>query len=215
MDELEDEVPPTTRFSLGYFDAGKQSSKKWLVTQEDLDVMYRSSSTDFFLWCDGCCDDSKKRQREVSPTPSKRAAKEMEVDGICTELKDLHKGKYTEPQYRLWARMIVNGVHSSKNDPPQVPMIVGYTGTRAPKKSFEETIANTVAAVAKIVSPQQTTPSQPSAGMGISPGKAVEIRGKCYAQLASLKKLFEESVIDERELEEQKGCILGTLRKLS
>ena len=177
--------------------------------------MYHTSSTDFFLWCNGYSDDSKKRQRDISPTPSKRAAKEMEVDSVCSELKDLHKEKYTKPQYHLWARMIVNGVHSSKSDPPQVPMIVGYTETRAPKKSFEETIANTVAAVAKIVSPQQTTSSQPSAGMGISPGKAVEIRGKCYTQLASLKKLFEESVIDERELEEQKGCILGTLRELS
>jgi len=51
--------------------------------------------------------------------------------------------------------------------------------------------------------------------MGISPGKAVEIRGKCYSQLASLKQLFEESVIDEKELKEQKSSILETLKKLS
>ena len=185
--------------------------------------MYHTSSMDFFLWCDGCSDDSRKRQREASPTASKCATKEAEVDNVCTELKELHKEKYSEPQYRLWARMIVNGVHSSQNDPPQVPMIVGSTGTRAPKKLFEETIASTVVAVTKIVCPtptKQSTFSQPSIGihsssMGISPGKAVEIRGKCYAQLASLEKLFEDAVIDEKELEKQKGCILGTLRKLS
>jgi len=51
--------------------------------------------------------------------------------------------------------------------------------------------------------------------MGISHGKAVEIRGKCYTQLASHKQLFEESVIDEKEMKEQKSCILETLRKLS
>jgi len=50
--------------------------------------------------------------------------------------------------------------------------------------------------------------------MGISPGMAVEIQGKCYTQLASLKQLFKESVIDEKELKQQKSYILETLRKL-
>ena len=51
--------------------------------------------------------------------------------------------------------------------------------------------------------------------MGISPGKAVEIQGKCYTQLASLKQLFEESVTNEKELKEQKSYVLETLRKSS
>jgi len=141
----------------------------------------------YFLWCDGC-DDSRKRQKDESPTPSKRACKETEVDGVCNELKELHSKKYSEPQYRLWARMIVNGIHASKDEPPQVPMIVGTSNTRTAKKSLEDTTSTTMAAFAKVVtqrsvpeSPQQ----QPSNSIGISPGKAVEIRGKCYAQLAS------------------------------
>jgi len=116
MDELEDEVPATTRFSVGYYE-GKQSTKKWIVTQEDLDAMYCTVNKDIFLWCDGC-DDSRKRQKDESPTLSKRACKETEVDGVCNELKELHSKKYSEPQYRLWARMIVNGIHASKDEPP-------------------------------------------------------------------------------------------------
>jgi len=142
----------------------------------------------------------------------------MEVDTICTDLKELHKEKYSEPQFHLWVRMISNGLHSSKSDPPQAPMIVEHSGTRSSKKSFEDTIANAVAVVTKamtptcsVLSPHNTSSeSQPvdHSSMGISPGKAVEIRGKCYTQLASLKQLFEESVINEKEMKEQKSCIL-------
>ena len=36
--------------------------------------------------------------------------------------------------------------------------------------------------------------------VGISPTEAVDIRGKCFSQLSSAKKLFEDSVITEEEL---------------
>ena len=49
------------------------------------------------------------------------------------------------------------------------------------------------------------------ANLGISPSKAVEIRGKCLNQLASLKQLFEDSVLMEEELKEQKTSILDIL----
>ena len=39
MEEFEDQVPPTTCFPVGYF-VGRQSTKKWLVTQEELTAMY-------------------------------------------------------------------------------------------------------------------------------------------------------------------------------
>lgn len=49
-------MPPTTQLSVGYF-AGWQSTKKWLVTQEDLTAMYselrQGGKTDVCLWCDG------------------------------------------------------------------------------------------------------------------------------------------------------------------
>ncbi len=39
IEEFEDEVPPTTHFSVGYFE-GRQSTKKWRVTQVDLNATY-------------------------------------------------------------------------------------------------------------------------------------------------------------------------------
>ena len=44
--------------------------------------------------------------------------------------------------------MITNGIYSSKETPPQVPMITG-TPTRAPRKTIEETVASTVTTVVK------------------------------------------------------------------
>lgn len=226
MEEFEENIPPTTRFSVGYFES-RQSGKKWLITQEDLAAMYSLMSatgkTDVCLWCDGCDghDDNnsrkRKKDRESSPAPpSKRAAKEREVDDLAEELKIF---EYSDPQYRLWARMIINGTHSSKDTPPQVPMITGITPSRPARKTMEETVASTVSAVVKAMATPQTPRDNPLqyqvSEMGLSPSKAVDIRGKCFAQLSSLKKLFEEAVITEEELKEQKGCILNTLRKFS
>jgi len=46
MEEIEDEVPPTTKFSLGYFADGKQTVKKWLVTLKEI---YNSGSKELLL----------------------------------------------------------------------------------------------------------------------------------------------------------------------
>ena len=122
MEEL-DQVPPTTRFSVGYFE-GRQSTKKWLVSQDDLTAMYsslkKSGKTDVYLWCNGRSEEtdesSRKRKRDDSfGLQSKRATKEKEVDDLVAEIKEIHSKEhnYSDPQYRLWARMIVNGLHSS------------------------------------------------------------------------------------------------------
>ena len=232
MEEFEDQVPPTTRFSVGYFE-GRQSTKKWLVSQDDLTAMYsslkKSGKTDVYLWCDGYSEEadesSRKCKRDDSLGPqSKRATKEKEVDDLAAEIKEIHSKdhNYSDPQYRLWARMIVNGLHSSKDIPPEVPMITGVTPTRPTRRSLEDTVVSTVSAVVKaMASPkmspvvQQTSSLESQSGVGISPTKAVDIRGKCFTQLSSLKQLFEESIITEEELQEQKSCILNTLRKLS
>ena len=66
MEEFEDQVPPTTRFSVGYFE-GRQSTKKWLVSQDDLTAMYsslkKSGKTDVYLWCDGCSEKAQGNAR--------------------------------------------------------------------------------------------------------------------------------------------------------
>jgi len=222
MEEFENQVPPNTLFPVGYFE-GRQSIKKWLVTQEDLLAMYsmleECQKTEVCLWCDVEEEKSKKRKKDSSPPPSKRSTKEKEIDDITAELKTLHKEEqYSDPQFRLWARMVVNGLHSSKEIPPQIPLITGITPTRGTRKSMQDTVASTVSAVMKAVgSPHQlqmNSPASSTTGIGVSPSKAVDLRGKCLAQLSNLKQLFEDSVITEDELEEQKQSILRDLRKL-
>ena len=138
--------------------------------------------------------------------PSKRAEKEKEVEDITLELKSLHgKNNYSEPQYRLWARMMINGLHSRKQTPPNVPMITGFTPTRGSRQSVEDTVASPVSAAVKAMAHSPVNPIAQSStlqGIGVSPSKAVYIRGKCLSQLANLKQLFEDSVLTEEELKE-------------
>ena len=202
-------------------------------------IMSQNNRGDVCLWCDGYSGDAdscqlpsqKRRKKDDSGHASTKCGeKEKEVDDLTSELRDIHGSEsYSDPQYRLWARMIANGIHSSMEVPPQVPMITGITPTRKAKKSIEETIASTVTAVVKAMNsasqqpsalaipatPVQCTTNQAMATVGVSPSKSVDIRGKCLAQLSNLKQLLDESILTEEEVKEQKGCILGTLRKLN
>jgi hypothetical protein len=64
--EFEGCVPDEGIFNIGYF-KGKQHTKKWLVSNQDLDVMYAyfHGKSCISLWCDGKeqddCDGSKKK----------------------------------------------------------------------------------------------------------------------------------------------------------
>ena len=66
---------------------------------------------------------------------TKREETERRVVEIAEDLREMHENslKLSEAQYRLWARMLVTGVHSSKENPPQVPMITGSTPRRQVK----------------------------------------------------------------------------------
>ena len=87
--------------------------------------------------------------------------------------------------------MITNGIHSNKETPPNVPMIT-ITPTRAAKRSIESTVESTVMAVMKAMTSQSphvqpnlsmSSPCssfQASSGLGVSPGKTVDIRGKNF-----------------------------------
>ena len=92
--------------------------------------------------CDKETNPSRKRKNpnDNSQLTSKRTLKEIEIDDLTFDLKELHGEKYSEPQYRLWARMIINGLHSSKESPPNVPMITGLTPTRQSRRSQWRTL---------------------------------------------------------------------------
>ena len=55
MDEFGALLPPTTDFQIGYF-SGRQSTKYWIMCQEDLDSLNKLaeiSKGSVMLWCDG------------------------------------------------------------------------------------------------------------------------------------------------------------------
>ena len=90
---------------------GQQSTKKWLVTQEDLTAMYselrRGGKTDVCLWCngDGSSEESENQRKCSSPGPtSQHAEKEREIDDLVIELKEMHRdiNNLSDPQYHLW-----------------------------------------------------------------------------------------------------------------
>ena len=168
---------------------------------------------------------------------SKREEKELEVEELAKELEELNEERLdlSEVQYRLWARMITTGIHSSKDTPPQVPMITGITPRKKPKKdALSDTIVSTAAAVVEAIScsspvtqsptihqtiSDSSTPTRPALGssqLGISPGIVAEICGKSFGQLNALidKQLYDDCVPTRDEFEEQKQVILSGLKKL-
>ena len=93
MKEFEEQVPATTHFLVGYF-VGRQSTKKWLVTQEDLAAMYLEHIQESETHVCGVMDHVKKwRKRKRDDGPgfmSKHAEKERDIKDLVTELKQMH-----------------------------------------------------------------------------------------------------------------------------
>jgi hypothetical protein len=111
--ELKNDIPDTD-YSIGYFE-GKHSTKRWLLEDEDIDHLYGNhKSGEIHLWCEV--------EKEVAPKKteggSKREYKEARVDEAYEVLLEKHKDKFSTYQYTLWARMLVNKLHHSYDEPP-------------------------------------------------------------------------------------------------
>ncbi len=93
---MEDDVPSSIHFDVGYYE--KRSTKCWLVTAEDLELMYTTIKTDeISLWCDA--DEGKsesKRKRKENGSSSKQ--EEEDVDEHYKILTEKHGDTYTVPQ---------------------------------------------------------------------------------------------------------------------
>ena len=157
------------------------------------------------LWCDGrtqnedegSVSNKTKRRKTSDGCLTKREEQEKEIDILATELKEQHKSKceLDDVQYRLWARCIVVGIHSSRDVPPTLPLFTGSTSRKQKsteaKVALQETIVSTAAAVVKamggnlpvIQSPNINQTIQDSShiaapitstqrDLGVSPGKA-------------------------------------------
>lgn len=129
------------------------------------------------------------------------------------------------PKLRLWARMIANGVHESTEEPPNVPMITGTISKCTKQESVHEVAVDAAKAVAQVFtgstpqcSPTHTTQStvatSHSTSLTASPARLADIRMKHYEQLRCLRKLFDDSILDEGKFLEQKRKILDVLKSL-
>ena len=218
IEKLGDQVPNTITFDVGYYE-GSQHSKIWICNNDDLEAMYHKVNPgEITLWCEGALSSteeesrSTKRNREDNDNPpSKRQKKEEEVESV---LKEKHGDAFDTPRLRLWARMIVSKLHANYDSPPSIPAFTS-TPKKPRQQSYSSAIEGAAIAFAKALggSPKDAaTPSQPP--VGVSPGRAVELRMKNYEQLRYVQQLYDDGILCEEEYAEQKQDILGSLRKL-
>ena len=224
-DEFQDHMPATTTFDIGYFE-GKQQSKIWLVTLDDLHKMYEvyPKGGEVVLWCDSVsdvrteADANLKRSKEAEAVASKRSQQEWEVESVYKELSEKHMQTWDVPLLKLWARCIVSGVHSDYDNPPDFPAFSGTAPKRARTESFSDAISGAAVAIVKALSEKETakplTSSSGAVGPGMSPSKVVDLRMKNFEQLRYLQQLYEDNILNENEYSEQKNKILATLRNI-
>ena len=228
--ELEDEISDNDEYSLGYFE-GKQQKKKWLVSSSDIDAMYGyfEGKPRISLWCDDKqppeseYDDEKgrskrKKRRKSSKTQRKTKLdeREEELESIFQQLKERHESKFSGPQLRLWARMIVAKTHEDMDEPPKVPMITGATKISQPKESLTDAFVSAATAIAKVLSPSQASVSSAdSQKVPLSPGKKLDLRMKNLEQLRQLQKLFEDGILSQEEFDSQKKIVVLSLNHLA
>ena len=185
------------------------------------------------LWCEAKKtspkeqEQPKTRKRKQDMSMTKRQEKEEEVDDTYKELKEKHGDQHDNLKLRLWARMIASGLHDSLEEPPDVP---AFQRKEAKKKreSVAGAISGAAEALMKFVDKQSPAPAVnpetlanseastcSSRSVGISPSKAADLRMKNLEQLRYLQGLYEDDILTDNELVEQKRAILNAIRKLS
>ena len=175
---FEEKLPSLSDLECGYFE--KRTAKRWIENDKDLNAMYRgfNEKDEITLWCEGKQnhEDSGKKSgtkrksdeaesAEERGNAPKRTARETEIDKIAQELREIHGlDKWTLPQYRLWARMKVNGQHDDLDTPPQIPLFTG--AVKMPNKrgdTLSDVLTSAATAVVGMLkgSPATPTPSTP------------------------------------------------------
>jgi len=153
IEEFQEQVPDTLKFSVGYFDGQHQMS---LVNCDDLHTMYSKYrfGGEIILWCSGRyheVDACPCRKRKSDTGLLKRQEKEEELESIFKDLKSRHNEKYTLPQLKLWVRMISSSIHSDMDTPPDVPAF-RESSKKPRKETFAEAIADAAVTIKKAFS---------------------------------------------------------------
>ena len=160
------------------------------MVPEDLKKMYEKYAQGgaITLWCDGRCDDDNesahKRKRDVEANKHSIEENERDIDEVYKKLLDKHGSTWDSPRLRLWARCIYAELHSSYEDPPDLPAFK-EPETKKRKESLTEALAGAAVAFASGKSggnqKQEVCCSgashlESSTSVAVSPGKTVELR---------------------------------------
>ena len=211
------QIPNNLTFDVGYYE-GSQHSKMWLCSKDDLEAMYsKYPRGEITLWCYNNCEDDvvcngKRKKEDCCSVSSKRQKREDSVDIEFEKLKARHGSSYDSLKLRLWARMIVQGVHKDYDSPPQIPAF--GSPPQLHKESVSSAISGAAMAITKALSGTPPKKDGSDRQAGISPGKAIELRMKNYEQLRYIQQLYDDGILSETEYTEQKRGILDSLKRL-
>ena len=218
----------------GPFDVGvvqNNSSAVSFRSAEDIAEFweYIRNGKNITLWCDGMIS-SKKRKKTVDDIPDtddedsdfpkqKRrnkttSAREDKIDDLVVSLKSKHGSLYTPMQFRIWAEMVVGGVHTSHDVPPTNTMFT-RSGSETVKNKSNNPAVQVLDKLATVLSPQTKTASPHGSGSPRnSPIKIIESRSKCYKQLSELKSLHTSEILSDEEYFTEREAVMLSLKSL-
>ena len=110
-------------------------------------------------------------------------------------------------------------MHDDFENPPDLPAFRNETPKKAKHESLSDALTGAAVAFAHAfkgnTSLAQSPSEMPITAVGMSPGKAVDLRMKNFEQLRYLQQLYDDGILTMKEFEEQKERILSSLRKLN
>ncbi len=93
-----------------------------------------------------------KKRKADDPVGSVHVSAKRTTDGAIEEivetLREKHGEDYSEPQYRVWARMKLNGQHSSLDQAPHYPLFGATPGGR---KKTQDSLSTAITSAATAV----------------------------------------------------------------
>ena len=228
-EQLMDDIIPYD-FDVGYIEGNTVVSLR--TTQDILEVWSSiNQGKKVMMWCDGLKEDvtqksTRKRKNrsedDISGFNAKKSKEEKDkrVDKVISSLKEAHATNYTNMQYRIWAEMIIGGIYSSYDSPPNSSMFMRAGGGSTTPKSKSPDMNQSLSDIAKclnnVLSPPHSSgmSSSGTSSSGTSPAKSIDSRSKCYKQLGELNDLRIAGVLDEEEYLIEKKAVMTILKKV-
>ena len=228
------------KFDVGWFSGSHKIS---FTDGDDLRAeLKRIRTKGKSLWCDGQrenippCDavvsiDSDS-DCELGPAPKKQKtnaldAKVLRINKLADELQQKHGDRCDRVQYKFWAEALDVKKHDSMEFPPDGPIWGSKKSRKLPTQSGVNEMAsafthmaNSVASAFRPCTPNEiVTPTkenkQKVSGMGISPGKKIDLQEKLLRQIDMIHQMFEKGAITSQQYEQRRDNFMAQLDQLS